>query len=247
MKKRLGISVVLSLVALAVLAVAASGAARKPNKREASLPLDPIGITLTNDYIGELQPRGVVETATRCQRGRKLTLILAGEPVAIAKSIQGGEYIFDPGVSAEELGELQTFTIELKPMTIGPKRDPKVLCLGATKRLVADGVFNSVTINLNAGTPGNFDGNVSASIFDCRVGRTWGLVYDGETVLASSVLGNDGSGHWGPVNANDSVGEWTVLVAASDVPLSWQNPSASTQTFQFCMAASADYSAEGED
>jgi len=53
MKKTLGISVLLSLVALAVLAVSASGAAAKPKNKKASLPLDPIGLTLTNDYIGE--------------------------------------------------------------------------------------------------------------------------------------------------------------------------------------------------
>ncbi len=160
------------------------------------------------------------------------------------RSTQGGNFIFDPGVSAEELGELQAFTIVLKPKDIGPRRNPRIRCHGATKRLVADGVFNSVTINRNVGTPDTFDGNVSASLFDCRVSRTWGLLYEGDTVLASSVLGDDGSGHWGPVNANESTGEWEVFVAASDVPLSWQDTNASTQTFQFCMAATAAYGAD---
>ena len=152
MTKRLGISVVLSLVALLVLTGSASGAADGPKIRKASLPLDPIGLTLTNDYIGELQPRGVVKTATRCRTGRKLNLLFEAEVVATVKSTEGGDYIFDPGVSAEEARELQTFTIDLKPKDIGPRRDPRIRCKGATKRLVADGVFNSVTINLNAGT-----------------------------------------------------------------------------------------------
>ena len=150
------------------------------------MPLDPVGITLTNDYIGELQPRGVVETAKKCQTGRKVNLLSEGEVAATVKSTQGGDFIFDPGVSAEEFGEMQTFTIELKPKTIGPRRNPRIRCQGATKRLVADGAFNSVTINRNVGTPDTFDGNVSSSLFDCRVSRTWGLLYEGETILDSS-------------------------------------------------------------
>jgi len=59
-------------------------------------------------------------------------------------------------------------------------------------------------------------------------------------------LGNDGSGHWGPVNANEDTGEWDVFVAASDVPQSWEDTNASTQTFQFCMAATATFGGEDD-